>query len=69
MATTYDRSPSGDLLHISRCGDGHLTLIIADAAGKSAKPVCIDPDDLPWVLAEMQAWAAVDAPSAMPHPT
>ena len=68
MAYTYDRSPSGDILHVSRCHDGHLTLIVVDKDSHSARPVCIAAADVAEVLGEMQAWAAGDSPTAMPHP-
>ena len=68
MSYTYDRSPSGDILRVSRCDEGHVTLVVTDKAGNHAAPVCIAPGDVAEVISEMQAWAGLDAPSAMRHP-
>ena len=68
MSYTYSRSPSGDILRVSRCDEGHLTLVVTDGLGLHAAPICIAPGDVAEVTAEMQAWAAPDAPSAMRHP-
>lgn len=57
MAYTYDRSPSGDTLHITRCDEGHLQLIVSSGIGSATVPVCIDTADLPEVMDEMVRWA------------
>lgn len=68
MSYTYARSPSGDILRVSRCHDGHLVLTVTSASGRTIVPVCIAQEDVAEVIGEMQSWGAPDATSAMPHP-
>jgi hypothetical protein len=68
MAYTYDRSPGGGILHVSRCDEGHLTLITVDGRGNRSVPICIAAGDVAEVTGEMHAWAGGDAPAAMRHP-
>lgn len=56
MAYTYDRSPSGDTLHITRCEQGHVQLIVTSGVGGTTVPVCIAPADLEEVVSQIQAW-------------
>jgi hypothetical protein len=54
MSYTYDKSPSGDKLTITRCDEGHLQLLVTSGVGqKLTTPVCIAPDDMPEVMREM----------------
>lgn len=54
---TYDTSPSGDKLRITRCDEGHVQLVVQSGFGDSAIPICIAASDAAEVAAEIVAWA------------
>ena len=60
MAYTYDKSPGGSQLSVTRCEDHEGILVIARFRdGTTGVPVCIAAEDVPEVMREMAAWAGL----------
>lgn len=57
MPYTYE-SKTGGKLHVTRCGDDHLQLVIAPETGH-AVPLCIAAEDASSVLDQMRGWAQI----------